>query len=392
MRIVHVEDRFHPGMGYQVNYMARYHDTRHEFIIVTSDSTSIWNHIPPGQLDEMDRTFEKEFQVRIIRLPARMAGGQKSNIWIRGLIRNIRQLQPDALYTHCIENYSSMRILRTFSAQRVRMATDTHTLENQFMGGIKEQLYFLFLKKFIVPRINKYSIKTFYTTTENKQILTSIYGIEPRLLYSSPIGTDLNNFKFDPEARAIIRKQYEIPGNAVVLLYTGKINARKKPHLILQAVEKIEELISIPLVLFFVGPREDHYASSQFTVGFKNPKIRVIETGAVPNDTLFRYYSMADLAVFPYENTLSSLDAQACHLPVIMQEDLTNSERLQEGGLVYRKGDIQDLAEKIHQLYLDGGMRARLASAGSVFVERHYNYKHIIRKTEEIFLGESIQA
>lgn len=386
MRIVHVEDRFHPGMGYQINYMARYHDRRHEFIIVTSDSTSIWDNIPAVQLDEMDRAFEKKFQVQIIRLPARMAAGQKSNIWIRGLVRTIKQLRPDAVYAHCIENYSSMRILLGLSGKRIRMATDTHTLENQFRGGIKEKIYFLFLKWCIAGKINRHGIKAFYTTTENKHLLSRAYGIDRARIHASPIGTDMNNFTYDPTAGKEIRDQFEIPGDAVVLLYTGKINARKKPHLILQAVQEIEEMIRSPLVLFFIGPKEDQYARHHFIYNFEHPNLRVIETGAVPNNILYRFYSMADLAVFPSENTLSALDAQACRLPVVMQEDLTNSERLQQGGLLYREGDIRDLGAKILQLISEPDLRKKLAVSGREFVEEYYNYKNIIKNTEDIFL------
>ncbi|MCF6185766.1 MAG: hypothetical protein L3J56_14300, partial [Bacteroidales bacterium] len=44
IRIVHIEDRFHPDMGYQLNYTAKYHDKNIEMHIITSNSLSLWKN------------------------------------------------------------------------------------------------------------------------------------------------------------------------------------------------------------------------------------------------------------------------------------------------------------------------------------------------------------
>ncbi|MDB4334817.1 glycosyltransferase family 4 protein, partial [bacterium] len=327
MKIVHVEDRFHPGMGYQINYMARFHRAENEFIILTSTSTSIWGNIPQEELDVLDREFEQKYQVKIVRLDAYMAADQKSNVWIKGLIAKLKELKPDVIYAHGIEYYSTIRIFSVFSNTKVVLATDTHTLYNQFKGGIKESIYFKLINSLVISKINKHKIKSFYTATENKTIMLDDYGVEPSNIFPCPIGTDLDVFRYDEQERTNVRGDLKITEKERVLLYTGKLNYRKEPHLILKAIEMVENKIDFPLTLVFVGSVEEKYYQENFKHNIKNANIKIIELPPQPNDQLYKYYSMADFAVFPKENTLSALDAQACKLPVIMQSDVTNNER-----------------------------------------------------------------
>ncbi|MEZ5071174.1 MAG: hypothetical protein R2751_09435 [Bacteroidales bacterium] len=44
LKVLHIEDRFHPDMGYQINYFARYHHPSCEFYILTSGSTRLWEN------------------------------------------------------------------------------------------------------------------------------------------------------------------------------------------------------------------------------------------------------------------------------------------------------------------------------------------------------------
>lgn len=91
---------------------------------------------------------------------------------------------------------------------------------------------------------------------------------------------------------------------------------------------------------------------------------------------------MADFAVFPDENTLSALDAQACALPVIMQEDMTNNERLEKGGLTFARGDLKDLSEKILWMIENPGQRKKLGLAGQEYIKAKFDYRRIVEKME----------
>ena len=384
MKVLHIEDRFHPGMGYQINFFARYHRPDYEFSILTSDSARLWSASDDvTDLGQVDQEFEREYKVSVVRLPTALDRRNRQNIWLKGLIKTIREINPDILYVHTIESYSSLRVLmsrRTLSAYTVFF--DTHTLLNQFRSGLKFRMHLWFFRKVVSQRMIRYNAKVFATVPENQMILEKEYGIPADRILYSPIGTDLGLFNYDPGLRVSLRKEEKVGQDATVLLYTGKLNSRKNPHLLLEALALVEKQIISPLYIYFVGAADDTYQREKMKIGFTNENIYVKFVPAVPVTELFRWYSMADFAVFPDENTLSALDAQACSLPVVMQEDMTNSERLAQGGITYQRGDLKDLAEKILWMIRNPDLRKEMGLEGEKFIKATFDYRKIVGKME----------
>lgn len=384
MKVLHIEDRFHPGMGYQINFFARYHNPDQDFFILSSDSARLWSASEDDvDLHSVDAEFERTNKVSIVRLPVAMDRRNRQNLWLKGLIRAIHQINPDILYVHTIETYTALRVLlnkKTLS--RYRVFFDTHTLRNQFQSGWKFKVHLWFLRNIASKRITKYDAKVFATVPENKIILEQDYGIaSDRILYS-PIGTDTSIFSFDPDWRIRLREADRVGEKDTVLLYTGKLNSRKNPHRILEAVKLLEDKIKAPIHLIFVGAADKAYQDEKMDFGFSNENIYVKFVPAVPVSELNRWYSMADFAVFPDENTLSAMDAQLCALPVIMQDDMTNSERLERGGLTFAKDDLKNLSEKILWMIANPEKRKKMGMDGQEHIKAKFDYRRIVEKME----------
>ena len=384
MKVLHIEDRFHPGMGYQINFFARYHHPDHSFSILCSDSSRLWTASDDWHdLQSSDEEFGKEFAVSVYRLPSALDRRSRQNLWLKGLIRSIRKLDPDILYVHTLESYSSIRILLSRKIlTKYTVFFDTHTLLSQFQPGLKFSIFKFFFQQLASKRIRRYGAKVFATVPENRMILEQEYGISADHILYSPIGTDLSMFRYDDNARKAGRQKEQIPENGILLLYTGKMNFRKNPHLILEAVELIRDRIDQPLYIYFVGAAEASYKNKFLEREFNQENIHFRLMPAVAVSELYTWYSMADFVVFPDENTLSALDAQACRLPVIMAADMTNAERLSRGGMTYTAGVLEDLSHKIMDMISDPEMRSRLGSQGETFVRSTYDYRKIVRDME----------
>ena len=379
---MHIEDRFHPDMGYQVNYFAEFHNPDTEFHILSSRSLSLWKGTDAHDVFTVrDREFEKKYDVTITRLNAYRSRGQKHNIWLRDLFGAIGKISPDIVYTHGLETATSIRIILSGLDKHSLVAADTHTLMNQKMSAIKKRIYYPFLHRVYVPVLNRKNVTVFYTAEENKRILLNLYGVREENVLPCLIGTNLNDYRFDEQAGGEIRRDLGIAPDSKLILYTGKMNNRKKPHLLLQAVKAIEDRLAGETHLVLVGAQDKEYVQKNFDVKFSD-KVTLHILEGVSNRELFRYYSAANVVVFPKENTLSALDAQACKLPVIMERDSTNEERLREGGLLYEGGNIEDLGRKILSLLRNAELRATLSEKGYEYVRSNYDYRKIVQAME----------
>lgn len=378
MKIVHIEERFHPGTGYQCTYLAKYRNPNDELHFITSKSLSVWEKADTRDIFErQDKEFEEAYGVKIWRLDASWEVKNKYWVWISGLKRAVKEIDPDVIFLHGFEVLSAIRIILSGFPRKYLVVSDTHTLMNQRWNNIQFKIYDFFIRKVLSPCANFYNIPVFYTAEENKKILEEIYKIKKENVYSLLIGSSFDDYHFDENSRVSLRRKFAIDGQSRVIIYTGKFNMKKKPHLILNALSLIEKDIKEKIFVFFIGSKDDAYMEKYFRYSFGS-NIEVINLDAVPSKELYKYYSMSDFAIFPAENTLSSLDAQACMLPVIMEEDFTNNERLKKGGLVYNKGDINDLGYKILKLLYDSALLQQLRSEGRDYVKNKYDYKKII--------------
>ncbi len=382
LRILHIEDRFHPQMGYQLNYLMKYHADSYEFHLLTSDSFSLWKGFDYSQIRKEDEQLEKKYRIKIYRLTSCFDRPGKHNIWLKNLVKEIHHIAPDIIFIHAFENITGFRLLSNRKILRkYNIAIDTHTLYNQFRTNIIFQLYFFLIRHFVVKKINKFNIKTFYTVTENKKILKDTYKINEQHIFPFPIGTDCSDFYFCDKSRQELRMKYHIPSEAVVLMYAGKINNLKKPHLIFDAVKKIDLHKEPILYIVFIGSKDEAYFQEKVEDNFVE-LVNFIYVEPQKSSELYKYYSFADFVIFPAENTLSALDAQACRLPVIMEDDTTNRERLAEGGLLYESGNLNDLADKIYTFLRDEELRKEKGRRGQEYVRKNYDYRVIIKKME----------
>lgn len=392
LKVLHIEDRFHPELGYQLNFFSKYHNPLIDMTILTSGSLSYWNRDDGQDLSVVDEKFERANHIKIVRLKSAFSRQRKANLILLGLRKKIKEISPDIIYIHALETWTCLRIfLMPSIINKYIIYTDTHTLLNQFRGSAIENFHIMLLKHIIVKKINKRQIKVLYTVEENRLIAENKYGISPGNIFPCPIGTDLSLYYYSEEMRVLLRKQFNIANNEAVIIYSGKINDFKKPHLIIDALKIIQDDLAGTVRIIMVGAADEKYLQKLLEENRSNEKIKLELIGSVPNAELYKYYSMADFAVFPKENSLSSLDVQACNLPLIMEKDITNTERLRFGGVLYEKDNIHALAEKIRIFIKDEALRKQMGSDGKAYVHEYYDYAEIVKNLEDQFFKDSLE-
>ena len=382
MKILHIETRFHPSYGYQVQQMARLHDKAHEVVVVTSKSLgNLRNRDMADDISILDERYERETGIRIIRLNAWFEVREK--IALKGLVDTIEGEQPDVIFAHGVEYLALMQLILSGVAGRYPLLTDSHDLptagRSEFLRGL-----FRIPHRWITVRfLNNHRIRTYYVQPQSKEMLRRS-GVREEIMHYLPLGVDEDVFHPDPQARAEMRAKFGIQHDEVVILYTGKRDSQKDPALILEAMSLLSADLLARIKVFMVGAEDPAYRDERISplLAATPAQDRVFFLDPVPFKQLAGFYAMADLGVFPRQNTMSALDAMASGLPLIMQDDHTNRERLKHGGLVYAAGNAGDLMRKLSELMVDPELRGRLSDGGPQYVKDNHSYRTTVNMLE----------
>jgi glycosyltransferase involved in cell wall biosynthesis len=384
MKLLHIIDRFNPDLGQEINFLAKNKSSDIDLTIFTSTSLKPWNIDNIKSIAQNDNLYKELYNVNIIRQKTCFEYGEK--LWLKNVNGLIDKIAPDITYVHGIEYITFIRILLTYSTKKrksFKLFTDTHSLPVFTGGSLFRTFYYSFLRKIVIPLVNKQNITTFYTAEENKVLLQDFYRVKPHLIKPFIIGADLKTFRFDRDQRENQRFDYHIKTDEILIIYTGRLCSQKGPHLILDALDRIQHSICRKVFVLFIGFQDKIYMQKEFNQHLTG-KFEIIVEGPKPSDVLFRYYSAADFAVFPLESTLSSLECQACKLPVIMESNSTNKQRLSKGGMTYENGNINDLSEKITIMIQNDSYRSKLSHEGYTYICQNYDYLMNLRKMEDV--------
>ncbi|MBI5580454.1 MAG: glycosyltransferase family 4 protein [Deltaproteobacteria bacterium] len=198
---------------------------------------------------------------------------------------------------------------------------------------------------------------------------------EERLTYVAP-GLHSRDFTADPVARAELRRQWSA-GEQPVVLSVAMFRPGVKAEGLTWVIRTCGELRrrGLKFTLAIVGDGKERARLERLA----RDEIRdgCIFTGQVPRQQLYRYYSAADLFVFPgIQEALGMvyLEAQSCGLPVVAFDNAGVPEAVQDGrtGLLVPMRDGRAFAGAIARLLADASLRRHMgASARTHIREAH---------------------
>ncbi len=110
MKILHIEQRFHPSYGYQVQQFAKLHSKEHDIVIVSSRSFGKLEGVNKQEVFEtLDADFEQRTGARIVRLDTSFEWREK--ILLKDLSDTIRAEKPDVIFAHGVEGMFLMQLI-----------------------------------------------------------------------------------------------------------------------------------------------------------------------------------------------------------------------------------------------------------------------------------------
>jgi len=175
-----------------------------------------------------------------------------------------------------------------------------------------------------------------------------------------PNGVDVGRYPENPD-RGAARAELDLPSDAVIVTFTGKIIPRKSVddlYWLARAVPNIHVVL--------VGTDNEPYYGNRYHLTlrseYKDVLDRVHAVGEVPAERVARYLEASDIFAFPsrMEGMPNSvLEAMAAGLPIVAFDVPAHREILtSEDGMLYRTR--AELANSVGRLINDPELRARL--------------------------------
>ncbi len=380
MRIVHCIDYFQPKLGYQETFLAKEHiKLGHEVFVVTSDRYNPYVYeggAAKKVLGERIKSagFFNEEGIRVWRLKTLLE--LKRKVWPIGLEKKIRELKPDIVVMHGTVNFFTLRLAGLKKKRKnFKLINDDHMV---FYASRSKARFLYPLFKFLFSRLLQDAADAFVGVSQtSKMFMHQRYGIPLERIAVIPLGADDRLFKYDEVARRDIRKQLSIGEKDTVFIYAGKMVIEKGPHLLVKAATELTKTRGDIKVMLVGNGLPSYMDEMKQDIGRNGLENKFVWVNAVPNKELYKFYSAADIAVWPREASLGMIEAMSCGLPIIISDTSEVTERVgHANGLTYKGDDALDLARQMEKL-LDPELRKKMGEQGKRFVKEDLSWSNI---------------
>ncbi len=383
MKIVHVVQHYMPGHTYQENYLpAAMAKLGHFVTVIAGVDNPDFCKDPPHM--EGDRILEKGVLVRYTKIRY-----GRFYTPVPELYALLCEEKPSLVFVHGFILARSPQLLRY--ARRnpdCVFAADTHetyllAYNACFTGTVRDRIrhfvYFRCVYRFW-RRImeNRYRC-VFYVAPPRKTFALREFGFSERILKPLWMGADLETLPYEkkPALRESIRKKYEIPADAKIMVLAGKLDGRKRP---VELAEAFRRLNGADWWLMYVGSMEaDIRARVEQTAGETG---RLVFTGFLSGDEVLAHIAASDLAVYPGAHSVLWEQTVCLGIPAVFyEEESGDAAHLSDGNALFvHRGDAEEILDCLKKLCFDEALLKRMGEQARRYAEGNLSYDRTAEK------------
>ncbi|GAB4012605.1 D-inositol-3-phosphate glycosyltransferase [Nocardioides ultimimeridianus] len=231
------------------------------------------------------------------------------------------------------------------------------------------------------------------TDLEAKQLI-NLYDAEAGRVEVVHPGVDTAVFRPRPQAAA--RAERGIPGDALVVMFAGRIQPLKAPDVLLRAIGELVERrpdlrprLVVPIVGGPSGSGLDRPADlADLAAGLGITDLVRFVPPVTQGDLAGWYAAATTVAVPSYNESfgLVAAEAQACGVPVVAAAvgGLTTVVRDERSGLLLDTHDPRAWSQALERVVSDAALRDRLA-AGALVQAEQFTWEETARQTLEVY-------
>lgn len=391
IKVLNIVDEFHPQAGYENNILSKFMvKLGYDYEILTTHFTEGDNYInflSFDNIDEKDKKFTEGTGVKVTRLSVKRKVSGRA-VWnFKEFLKTVDMIKPDVLFFCGNDSLIFIQYILKFKKEILRgthkykIIADSHMLDMASKNKFKN-FFYSFYRHFVTPILIKASIKVI--RVQNDTYVNRRLGIPLEQCPFLSFGTDTSIFHKDDIQRKKTRVQLGIPNESFVVLYAGKINESKGGMLLAESLkEEYKATDGKQIVFLILANASSDYEQNVLDV-LKASDNKVIIRPAVPYVDLPEYYKATDLAIFPKQCSLSFYDLQACGVPVVLENNNINCDRVSNSNGFIFDGTKEGLRDQLQSIFNMDSIEEYSQSAIQ-YIRENYDYGEIAKEYDIIF-------
>ena len=302
------------------------------------------------------------------------------------LFASIPRVDADIIHAHGYFHYCTVWASLAGASQKRPIVITTHGswVSSSRKRGL-QHIYDKCAAQLFFPRTHKILVHTFFEKQRLENAGFPSGKIE--VIYN---GVDCE--KFNPRVEGkIFRDRFNLARSESMILFVGRLTARKGCHNLIRALAGI--LDEIPSIVLFVAGNGPELPRLKDLVSRLNLTQKVFFLGEVSQDELPLVYAASDVVALPSISgeglPLVLLEAMASQKPMVATAvgGIPEMFSMTDYGVLVPPNNIKKLAEAIIQQLTNKGVKESLAKKGRQWVERKLRWKTVARRVYEIYEG-----
>lgn len=392
LKIAIISDWYSEGMGYAENFLPKALASQgHDVHLITSTAQVYYTSksykktyepfLGPSVVEPVVKKVDGYTLHRLPLTRAKLSGMPG----IEGLNSYLKEISPQIIQVFEIASDTTFIATDYCARSGSKLFIESHTHASVFKGTDKKYaLRFLIhainllrcyrLKKEL-KSVNAVATKCYPIAPDVAKIVESKFGIAKEKIEIQSLGVDTSLF-YPPNAefaqKALqLRNKLGLGLTSFVCIYTGRFSFSKKPQCLAKAINRLQQK-GLNIEGLFVG----NGSENEIEEIKKNKGCFVHKF--VPVTELRKFYWLANIGVWPAQESTSQLDAVACGLPIIISSSVEVTERVEGNGLFYREGDEIDLENTIYRMYTNEDIKT-MSAIGLAKIEAHFSWNAIAK-------------
>ena len=292
------------------------------------------------------------------------------------LKRKILEINPDIV--HALGSFVSYSTAAAFLRNKYPSLLTVHGITSIEIKYCSKRIAFLYQRLFCLPN-EKFVLSKFPDIVVcSPQMKQLVFNMTSSKIHIIPNGIDFEDIRNIPPLKSIERPS---------ILYVGGLSKIKGIDVLLNAASII--IKRIPNLRVYIAGSGPEEGNLEKTVRKLNIEKNVKFLGFVSEDKKFSYYKSVDVCVFPsrYEPFgIVLLEAMASGKPVVASKVGGIPFVVEDGktGLLFERGNVEVLAEKIIMLLRDEELRKRMGEAGRERA-KEFTWDKIAKQTVDLY-------